>query len=506
MVSAIDVSAGGSLGTKVARGVTWAASAQAIIAVADLVSIFLVTVYWVTVGEFGVIGGLVPFYTALDYIADLGVSSALIQHDDHTEERVSTVFWFNLIVTAGLFALLLGLGPLYAWIQDAPVIAWLLIAYGGKLLLQNIYSIPFALLRKDLRFAEIAKARVFAHLSESIGRVVFAYFGFGVWCFTLAAITRALVFGIAVQCWHPFIPRFTFKPQAVIAYVKFGARTASSNVLYHVYTSMDAPIVLHFFGAEASGVYWLADMFVLEPVKTIANVVIDVAYPTFAKLRLNSSALATQVIRFTRLNLIAVLPYTVLIFLTAPEILNLFWLGGTGKVNWTQSNVDTCAQAVRLLCVMGLFRALGLLGPPLLDGVGRPDLTLRYMVVATFAVPGAFLLGAIVFGPAMGLLSVALAWAIGYPIAFAVLAYLVAHTVELPGTAYLKQTWGIVVTCAIGGAVGWIVDQLIGDASNAIRLAGVAGSSLGTIAVLLAAWQNVTPRSIAAALRDESKA
>ena len=62
---------------------------------------------------------------------------------------------------------LLVLGPLYGWLQDKPVVGWLLIAYGGKLLFQNVYAIPFALLRKELRFAEIAKARVVAHVAES---------------------------------------------------------------------------------------------------------------------------------------------------------------------------------------------------------------------------------------------------------------------------------------------------------------------------------------------------
>lgn len=494
-----------SLGTRVARGVTWAAAAQAIIAIADLISIFLVTVYWVSVAEFGVIGSLVPFYTALDYIADLGVSAALIQHDDHTPERVSTVFWFNLIVTAGLFLLLLGIGPLYAWVQHTPVIAWLLIAYGGKLLLQNLYAIPFALLRKELRFPEIAKARVVAHLAESVGRVIFAYLGFGVWCFTVAALTRALIFGIAVQLRQPFLPRFVFKPREVTAYVRFGARTAASNVLYHIYTSMDAPIVLHYFGAEASGVYWLADMFVLEPVKTIANVVIDVAFPTFAKLRGTPAALAAQVIKFTRLNLMAVLPYTIVIFLISPELLQLFWSGGTGKAHWTESNIATCVQAIRLLCVMGLFRSLGLLGPPLLDGVGRPDLTLRYMIIATLAVPSSFLLGAIWLGPSMGLLSVAVAWAIGYPIAFAALAYLVVNTIALPLRLYVTRTWGIVVSCLAGGGVGLAVDRALADAAETVRLAAIGGTSLLTIAVLLATWQHVTPRSIAAALRGDSE-
>jgi len=46
------------------------------------------------------------------HAADFGVTSVLIQRDDHTPERVSTVFWFNLMVSTGLFMLLLGRGRL----------------------------------------------------------------------------------------------------------------------------------------------------------------------------------------------------------------------------------------------------------------------------------------------------------------------------------------------------------------------------------------------------------
>lgn len=488
------------LGKRVAQGVAWAGGAQAIIAVADLVSFLLVTVYWISTKDLGIVGAVIPFYTALDYIADLGVSSALIQHDDHTPERVSTVFWFNLLISSGLFVLLLGLGPLYAWIQSTPVLAWLLIAYGAKLLIQNLYAIPFALLRKELRFADVAKARIAAHLAESISRVLYAFLGASYWSFTLAAITRAFVFGLAIQLRHPWKPMFVFRPREVISYVKFGARTAASNVLYQVYTSLDAPIVFRFFGAEAAGIYTLADMFILEPVKTIANVVIDVAFPTFAKLRADRRAVAAQLIKFTRINLLAVLPYTILIFLIAPEILTMFWLGHGSDPKWTSHNVELCVDAIRLLCVMGFFRSLGFLGPPLLDGMGRPDLTLRYMIVAAFAVPGSFLLGAKLLGPSIGFLSVAVAWAIGYPIAFAVLAYLVAHTVKLDVREYVRSTWGIIASCAIGLGVGFAVDRALPDASNAMRLASITAATLGTITLLLAYWQKLTPRAIASSL------
>jgi Na+-driven multidrug efflux pump len=151
---------------------------------------------------------------------------------------------------------------------------------------------------------------------------------------------------------------------------------------------------------------------------------------------------------------------------------------------------------------MGFFRALGYLGPPLLDGIGRPGLTLRYMVIATVAVPGSFLLGAITLGDRMSFLSVAVAWAIGYPIAFAVLAYLVIHTIKLPVREYLRASWGIVASCGIGCAVGFGVDRLLINAGDWLRLVAIGGSALATIGVLFVYWQKLTPRSIAASLRD----
>lgn len=149
---------------------------------------------------------------------------------------------------------------------------------------------------------------------------------------------------------------------------------------------------------------------------------------------------------------------------------------------------------------MGLFRSLGYLGTPLLDGVGKPQLTLRYMMIATIAVPGSFALGAQLLGARLGLLSVPVAWAVGYPIAFAVLAYLVTKTIDLPIRAYLRGTWGIVGCCAVGLGAGFGVSLALPHAGDAVRLVAIGGASLVVTAALLASWQKITPRSIRASL------
>jgi O-antigen/teichoic acid export membrane protein len=490
-----------SFESKINRGVAWTGVSQAVIAIADTVSQLLVVSLWLGKEDFGIAMMAVPLYIVLDSAADLGVTSALIQRDDHTPDRISTVFWFNLMVSSGLFGLLFLVGPLYGRLEGHPVVGWLLVAYGAKLLLQNVYAIPYALLRRELRFAEIAKIRTAAYLVESVARIALAATGITVWCFTLAALARAVMFAVLVQVRHPFVPRLVFQLREVMPFVRFGIRSAASSMLYYLYTNLDYPIVSYYFGATANGIYALAYWVVLEAVKTISNVVIEVAFPTFARLRHDPPDLMRQFIRLTRLNLIAVLPFVVLILLIVPEFLDTFYSGG----RWSSPDLATCAQAARILCVVGLLRALGFIGPPLLDGVGRPELTLRYMAVATIVVPGCFLLGAVFAGDRLGLLSVAAAWAVGYPLAFALLIYLVASTIRLPLVAYLRGGAGIIACAAAGLAVGiaikLVLRAIAPHAGSGLVMVAVGAPALGAMAALLAVWQKVTPRSIAATMK-----
>jgi hypothetical protein len=361
------------------------------------------------------------------------------------------------------------------------------------------------MLKKELRYGEIAKARIVAHVAESAARIVFAAMGYTIWCWTFAALTRALVFGVIIQIIHPFVPKAVFRLREAAHYVRFGLRTAASNVLYYVYTSMDVPVILAVFGPKQgpiyAGIYTLADQIVLEPIKMIANVVTDVAYPAFARMRNDRPAVVGQLIKFTRVNLITILPYVAVVLLVIPEILHLAISGA----EWTPRALDLAGEAARILCVKGLFRALGYLGPPLLDGMGYPQRTLRYMIVATFAVPASFLLAARFLGPTFAddarFLSVAVAWAIGYPLAFAALAYLVVRTIDLPVRLYLRESLPLVVCAAAGLAIGFAVDFAIGNASDVVRLIAIGGSALATIMLLLVTWQKITPRSITASLK-----
>jgi len=123
------------------------------------------------------------------------------------------------------------------------------------------------------------------------------------------------------------------------------------------------------------------------------------------------------------------------------------------------------------------------------------------MLVATIAVPSSFLFSAQLLGAQLGMLSVAIAWAVGYPIAFIALSYLVTRSMALPLWAYARASWGIVGCCLAGLVAGEAVSLALATAADSLRMLAIGGTALIVMFVLVATWQHITPRSITRSIR-----
>ncbi len=476
------------LGRRVNRGLAWVGIGSALVAVLDIVAILLILSFWISPTEYGVATKAVWIFPILDQATDLGLSAAVVQREDHDEDTISTVFWLNLTIALALFAILAVGAPVLATrFYGEAIVGGLMIAYGSKLIWQNVYFIPVALMRREMRFKEMAIIRILANLVEFVTKIGFAAAGFGIWCFVLGPLCRVVVTGVGYQLRRPWRPRFVLKPRQAWDYVTFGLKTSSSQMLFYLYTNLDYPIVGYFFGNAALGVYKLAYEVVLEPVRAISVTVVDIAFPTFARLRFHKDQLVAQFVALTRLNLVTVMTYAVIVFAIADDLLVLFF----------PSYVDA-GPAIRLLCGVGVLRAVSFVMPPLLDGVGHPGRTLTYTITAAITLPLGFLLAASVLGDRLGFLSVALAWAVGYPIAFAVLLGLVLMTLAMPLGTFLRAVGGVPLCMLAGLAVGLASQALGAGLPAAARMPLTVVVMLATIGVLLAYTQGL---SIAAARR-----
>lgn len=478
---------------RVSKSLSWVGMASTVVSLLDFVAIILILRFWLGKDEYGIVAMATWMFAILDYATDLGLSAAVIQRDDHTEEKLSTVFWANLSISIAIVGVLALLRPVISAFHGPEIVGYMVLAYGGKLLWQNVYLIPQSLMRKELRYGELSIIRLIANLGEFSGKIGFAAAGFGPWALVLGPLCRFFLVGILTQSRRPWRPRAVFHIRDAADYLRFGFKASGSQMLFYFYTNVDYAIVGRIFGATALGLYRWAYEIVLEPVRIISDVVREVAFSAFARLRRHPEQLKAQFISFTRLNLFTVLTYLGVVVVAAEEVLVLT----------VGADYLPAATAVRVLAIVGLLRSVGFVVPPLLDGLGYPGRTLIYQACAAVVLPSLFVLSSMFLGPKIGFTAAAVGWAIGYPFAFAVLIAMALYAVKLRLRDYLRSVVGIPMCVAAAAAAGFAIKLAIMDLSIGLRFLIIVAVELAVLLPLLTYTQDMSPKQMLRAARGK---
>ena len=454
----------------------------------QLAALALLLRNWVSTAEFGTVSIVVTVFAALHLVVQAGLPAALVQRDDLDEDKRSTVFWLGCASGVGVYAVVWCVAPSVAAAHDEPVIAPLFRVVGLMLVLRPLYAVHDALLRRELRFRELSTVRIAANAVEFAVKLGVAIGGGGLWAFAVGPLARELTYAIGVPLQIRWRPRWSCRPRLLGADLRFGLRATGGELLYQLYSNFDFQVVAYTWGPAALGLYRAAYDMVLEPVRFMSGVVTVVAFPTFARLRGDRAAIAAQFIAFCRQNLVVVLLVVGIIVVAAGDLLE-----GLFGIEYV-----VATPAARILALVGVLRALGHLGPPLLDGIGRPGLSLRYQIVAAVTLSTLFLIAAQV---GTSFTAIAVAWAVGYPLAFAVLWATVLRQLGLGVVEYVRRIERIPTVIVFATTAAACVHTAIASASVGVRLSVTAIIVLGLGFGLLAWFEGITPRAIARSLR-----
>ncbi len=474
----------------VSRAVAWVGAASGIVGALDASVLAILMWKWVSTEQLGIASLAATLFFFIDLVTEAGLTSVLIQREKLDEDTISTVFWLNLGVSIGAFLVVLGIAPLIAHIQGHPIVAWMLIAYGTKLIYQNVYFVPMALLRRELRFKELSVVRTIANFGEACTKLGFAAMGEPIWCFIAGPLVRVFIVGVGIQIRMPWRPKRTFVRGEAREMLAFGAKTTGSQFLQHFYNNISFQIVGFYFGEAAVGMYRLAYEMVLYPINFVSNVVTQVAFPALARLRHTPSDLAAQFIKFSRQNLAVALPFLVLLVVAADELLATLF-----------PQVRGAAFAVRVLCIVGLLRAIDCLYLPLLDALGFAGRNFQLAGFAAVVLTSFDFLFVALLGDHLGFTAVAVGRTLGYPLVIGVHARLALGQLSMSGWSYIKHLMSLILVGAAAVLPGVILLMFMPDAGPGVRLLAGGGVSLATLAILLGRIHGIGVRAIVRDLR-----
>ena len=316
---------------------------------------------------------------------------------------------------------------------------------------------------------------MFSYAAGAAVGIGLAVAGFGAWALIGQQLAIAFVASAVLIAFSPWRPRFRFSGSSLKRLGSFGGRVFGARMVFYVNRNIDNVLVGRFIGASALGSYSVAYNVMLLPFNQIAAPIQEVLLRRLRGSRMSRAEIAEIWLRANRLVAAISVPALLGMMVVTPEFVHVV-LG---------SRWNAAIPVIRVLCWVGLLQSLQRMNGNILQARERPDLLLRYSIVAMVASVIAF-----VAGLPWGIVGVASAYAVSSTLVEPYYLWLTSRTLGVRVREVLGSLGGVVqasllMLAAVVGATAVLRGT---DVGPALRLVAVAGVGLAVYAAACA-WR-----------------
>lgn len=345
----------------------------------------------------------------LNFLNGYGFVSALIQSETVEPLRIRQAFGMLILLNATLAAIqFFAVAPLAAQYYGEPVVGEMLRWQSLIYLSTPFLILPEAMLTRNLDFKKPAMVNL---ASACVGAVValgLAANGEGVWTLVFAPIaifwTRAIALMIATRFWVK--PSFDFRGAGSI--FTFGTIMLVTHGFWIIQSQGDIFIAGRAFGNHDLGLYaealFLTQIFAAKFVPPLN----EVAFPAYARLQNDRTALAIGFLKAVRLIMLVACPLYLGMAITAAPLVETVM-----GPKWSEA-----APLVATLALAMPVMTLHILFAPALNALGLPHIALRNAIFGAVLMPTTY-----VFAVRFGAQGLAWGWVIAFPVLLAFTIY-----------------------------------------------------------------------------------
>ncbi len=351
--------------------------------------------------DYGLMAIALLFINFMLMLKELGLGAVIVQKADIEEQLIRKVFGFLLSANFILFLVLLLLAPIIADFFDEPRLVLLVRVLSLQFLIMAFEIVPMALLERELNLKHKSLAQLFGQVAGGVVSLSFALSGYGVWSLVYGALADSVVRTIGMNIAYPFLklPIFSFK--GMKESISFGGFVTGERVMWYFYNQADIFIIGKMLGKELLGIYSVAMHLSSLIMHKTGEVIYTVSFPAFSKVQHDRTKVGEYFLKAARLLSLLVFPIFFGMSAISQEIITVL-LGE----KWQGAII-----VLEILCLVMPLRMISNLLPPMLQGIGKPDLSLYNLTIAVVVMPIAFIIGT-----NWGLIGISLSWVIAFPL------------------------------------------------------------------------------------------
>jgi len=339
-------------------------------------------------------------------LMNFGMTSVLVQLKEAKDDHYHTVFWMNMVFMTIVASVVFFSAEYYANFFERPELVLILRVVAFDFIFKALSSVPAAILRRNIRFKELAFAHTINKFSSVITAVTLAVAGFGVWSLVIGQLVGSWAQRIAVIryafLFSDWKPKFRFKNWAVKDTYSFGLWLYINTYITYAINKVDYFLIGKLLSTAALGYYERAFDLMSLPRKRLVRKINRVAFSTYSRLQDDDDRLIRGLLRVAGHLSVITYPVMIWMFFAAPAlIINLY------GAKWAMTVLP-----LQIMCISGLVDSFTLIFQPLLKAKGyignstRRDL-IYLCILTAFVLGGIYYLGTIA-GVAMGIVGASL--------------------------------------------------------------------------------------------------
>lgn len=325
------------------------------------------------VADFGLMAIALMVISFVEIFSELGFTVPLISRQNITHGEYASVFWFNLLVSLCIYALLFVAAPFVTRFYGEPALTAIIRLVGLSIIVNAFGKVFQTIKTKELCFKFIAIVSIITALFGFFVVMVLALWGFGVYSLvwgTLVQITaRQAVYFLSGL--RESRISFHFCWAEVASFVRVGSYEVGAQILDFVASKIDIILLGKFVGMSDLGVYNLAKELVLKLVSFSLSISRTVMTPALARIQHDRLRVRSIFQGYFRLFALCIVPVFMAFCIFSPEVCRLMY----GE-KWELVN-----PVLQCLAVYGVFRVLLIPNNTLQLAYGRTDLSLLWTLV-----------------------------------------------------------------------------------------------------------------------------
>lgn len=338
-------------------------------------------------GAFAIVQFAVAFFA---FFGDAGLGGALIQQKEEPSQRaLSSVWLLQIMISVVVLVLVAGGAPIIVkfWPDMPKQGVWILRALSLEFLLTAMRVVPSILMERHLQFGRLSVLEVILNVSFYVTAVFFARLGWGIAALTAAVLVQGVLGVVGAYAMRPWRPSFVFDRKLLRPIVRFGITMQMKQILGFISGAAIPVYAGRALGQTAVGYMNWAQTTAYFPLRLV-DIISRVSFPLYSRLQRNEALFAKTLEKSVQICALGTMVCTALFLGLGPALVDVIF---TEK--WRPALPAFYSFAVAI--------SIGFLIPVVataLDGLGKPQVTIRVSIYTTSAVWILNPLGAHFFG------------------------------------------------------------------------------------------------------------